>query len=64
MRKTKKNALFGRYPSCDMINNAMRFILQGKPEVAFTELAHAISKADGYFHEDVAEAVKETMGWK
>lgn len=24
----KKNAKFGRYPSCDMLNNALRFLLE------------------------------------
>lgn len=59
----KKNARFGRYPSCDLANNALRFLLQNKPEVAFKEIAHAISKAGGYFHEDIADAVKKRMGW-
>lgn len=60
----KKNARFGRYPSCDMANNALRFLLQDEPEKAFKEIAYAISKAGGYFHEDIAEAVKDKMGWR
>ncbi len=61
--KKKKNARFGRYPSCDMANNALRFLLQNKPEIAFEEIAHAIVKAGGYFHEDIADAVKKRMDW-
>ena len=63
MTTKKKNAYFGRYPSCDMCNNALRFILDGKPDLAFEEIAHAIIKADGYFHEDIAEKVREKMDW-
>ena len=63
MTTKKKNALFGRYPSCDLCNNALRFILDGKPDIAFEEIVYAISKANGYFHEDIARAVNERMGW-
>jgi len=55
MRTKKKNALFGRYPSCDLLNNALRFIKDGKPDIAAVEIVFAIEKADGYFHEDVAQ---------
>ena len=53
MRTKKRNALFGRYPSCDMLNNALRFIRDGKIDVACAEIVFAIDKAGGYFHEDV-----------
>ncbi len=61
MRIKDKNASFGRYPSCDMCNNALRFLLDGKSKEAFEEIVHAISKADGYFHADIADKVKERM---
>ena len=64
MKTKKKDAIFGRYPSCDVCNNALRFLLEGKTDVAFQEIVHAISKADGYFHEDIAEEVKRKMGWE
>ena len=63
MTTKKKNAYFGRYPSCDLCNNALRFILDGKPDLAFEEIVHAIIKANGYFHEDIAEKVREKMDW-
>lgn len=63
MNVKKKNAPFGRYPSCDLCNNALRFLLEGKPNIVFEEIVHAISKADGYFHDDIAQKVKEKMGW-
>ena len=46
----KKNAHFGRYPSCDMLNNVIRFILENKPNIALKEIVHAIFEADGYFY--------------
>lgn len=55
----KKNALFGRYPLCDMLNNALRFLMNGRPEEAVEEIALAISEADGYFHDDVAQFVED-----
>ena len=53
MRTKNKNAAFGRYPSCDMVNNAIRFILDGKLDDAISELYYAILKADGYIHSDI-----------
>ena len=58
MNVKKKNALFGRYPSCDMLNNAIRFINKGDIGSAVAEIVFAIEKADGYFHEDVAPIVE------
>lgn len=55
----KKNALFGRYPSCDMLNNALRFIRDGKTDLAVEEIVFAIDKANGYFHEDNVQFVND-----
>lgn len=59
MNIKKKNALFGKYPSCDMLNNALRFLRDGKTDCAIEEIIFAIEKADGYFHEDIADFVSE-----
>lgn len=59
MKTKKKNALFGRYPSCDMLNNALRFIRDGKTEPAVEEIIFAIEKANGYFHDDNASYVED-----
>lgn len=64
MKKKNKNAYFGRYPSCDLCNNALRLIINGKPEEAFKEIVHAIEEADGYFHDDLVDVVKDKMGWR
>lgn len=46
----------GSYPSCDMVNNAIRYILKdGDTDKAVSELVFAIQKADGYLHEDIKE---------
>ena len=55
----KKNAVFGRYPCCDMINNAIRFILKGQNDEAVEELLQTIWKANGYLHEDLKDDVQE-----
>ena len=47
----KANARFGRYPSCDLLNNALFFLFRGNPgdkESAIEEIVHAIEKAGGY----------------
>ena len=59
MLTKKKNAMFGRYPCCDMVNNAIRSIIEGKSDSAIEELLQAIYKADGYLHEDIVNKVYE-----
>ena len=63
MNVKKKNALFGKYPSCDLLNNALRFLREGNTDEAIEEIIFAIEKAGGYFHEDnvqmVADAKKQ-----
>lgn len=63
MRTKKRNALFGRYPSCDMLNNALRFIYEGKIDTACAEIVFAIDKAGGYFHEDVVPIVEKVRSY-
>ena len=55
MNIKKKNALFGKYPSCDLLNNALRFLRDWKVDAAVEEIIFAIEKADGYFHADNIE---------
>ena len=50
--------MFGRYPSCDHVNNAIRLIMKGELISAIEELFQAIIKADGYFHDDIPDAMK------
>ena len=59
----KKNSKFGRYPSCDLLNNAIRFMFEGKYDTALKEVILAIRKADGYYYEDLKPKIKEFIGW-
>lgn len=59
MRIKKRNAMFGRYPSCDMLNNALRFIHEGKIDAANAEIMFVIEGAGGYFHDDVVGIVEQ-----
>lgn len=59
MNIKKKNALFGKYPSCDLLNDALRFLRDGKVDAAVEEIIFAIEKADGYFHADNIEFVTD-----
>ena len=59
MNVKKKNALFGKYPSCDLLNNALRFLREEKTNVAIEEIIFAIEKAGGYFHEDNIQMVND-----
>lgn len=63
MFKKKRNAIFGRYPSCDMMNNALRFLYEGKIDAASAEIVFAIEKAGGYFHEDVIPIVEKVHSY-
>lgn len=60
MNTKKKNSVFGRYPSCDLLNNALRFLREGKVDVAVEEIIFAIEKADGYFHDDNVQMVEDS----
>lgn len=59
MNIKKKNAVLGKYPSCDMLNNALRFLRDGNTDCAIEEIIFAIEKADGYFHEDNVQMVTD-----
>lgn len=59
----KKNAMFGKYPSCDMLNNAIRFIRDGKTDDAVAEIIFAIEKADGYIVDDNIQFVNGVKAW-
>jgi hypothetical protein len=59
MKIKNKNAIFGKYPCCDFVNNAIRFILDGKTDAAVEELVKCIYKSNGHLHEDLQEKVNE-----
>lgn len=54
------------YPECDHLNIALRFLLK-KPEenkAAIEEIYFAIVKTNGYFYDDVKEALKENFKYQ
>jgi hypothetical protein len=57
-RIKKVNAIFGTYPCCDLLNRALRFLLDNDSVSAAKDIVLAIEKADGYFYEDVAERLR------
>lgn len=59
MLTKKRNAVFGRYPCCDMVNNAIRCILHEDKDSAIEELLQTIWKANGYLHEDLENDVQK-----
>jgi hypothetical protein len=46
-----------------MLNNALRFIYQGKIDVACSEIVFVIEKAGGYFYEDVVPIVEKVRSY-
>ena len=55
----KKRKSFGEYPACDHLNIALRKLLNNAEEnrVAIEEILFAITKSNGYFYDDVRDAV-------
>lgn len=53
MLTKKKNAIWGRYPCCDLVNCAIEDILNGKSDSAVNQLLNAIAKAGGYIYEGI-----------
>ena len=50
----KKKDPIGQYPSCDMLNNALRFLFEGDVDSnmkAIEEIMYAIIKAEGFLYE-------------
>lgn len=58
VRIKKQNAIFGRYPCCDLLNRALRYMLDNDQVKATESIVLAIEKAGGYFYDDVAERLK------
>ena len=64
----RKSKYFGRYPACDFLNRALRLLLEHPQEnrEAIEEICHAISKAGGYFYDDVNQKLADEKigGWE
>lgn len=44
-RKNKKDKIFSEYPCSVYLHNALRFITNNEPEVAYEDICHALMKA-------------------
>lgn len=44
-KQKQKDAIFSDYPCADYLHNALRFIQNGKPDVAYTEICHALLRS-------------------
>lgn len=51
MERNKAEKL-GNYPCSVYLHNALRFISEGKPQVAYDEICHAIIRSDGVLTEE------------
>ena len=62
----KQNARFGRYPSNNMLNNALRYLLREDVDIegAIQEIVYAIEKADGYITNDVEVELLKDEFWQ
>ena len=46
-KNLKTNKQLSQYPCIDYLHNALRFIAEGKPEIAYSEICNAITKSGG-----------------
>ena len=59
IRLFRKHQPYGEYPACSHLNCALRKLLCSVDEnrVAIEEIVYAITKAHGYIHDDVKDAL-------
>lgn len=66
MRMFRKQNPYGEYPACSHLNCALRKLLDRADEnrVAIEEIVYAISKSNGYIHDDIKDALtKNNVLW-
>ena len=51
-RKKQKDEMLSRYPCSAFLHNALSFISQNKPEVAYEEICYAIKRSGGVLTEE------------
>lgn len=58
-RRALKDGKFGDYPCADLLNNALRHLLKvdnnHEVDYAISEIIHCLSKANGYYHDDIVQ---------
>jgi transcriptional/translational regulatory protein YebC/TACO1 len=55
----RKRKPYGEYPACDHLNVALRYLLDSadKNRIPIEEIVYAITKSNGYFYDDVKDAL-------
>lgn len=61
MKMFRKRNPYGEYPACDHLNVALRYLLDSANEnrISIEEIVYAITKSNGYFYDDVKDALIE-----
>lgn len=57
----RKRNQYGKYPACDHLNVALRYLLDSADEnrMPIEEIVYAITKSNGYIYDDVKNALVE-----
>ena len=56
-----ENKLLNEYPCSDYLHNALRFLRQGKVDVAYDEICHTIIRSGGKLTEEEQEFMKHKV---
>ncbi len=63
-RKNKKDKIFSEYPCSVYLHNALRFITNNKPDVAYEDICHALMKAGDELSDEEKRILKEIQANK
>ena len=67
-RRAIKDECFGEYPCADYLNNALRHLLKVEKnrevDCAISEIIHCLSKANGYYYDDIAQTLYKNEKWQ
>lgn len=67
-RQALKDGKFGYYPCADLLNNALRHLLKVEKnhevDCAISEIIHCLSKANGYYYDDIVQMLCKDEKWQ
>lgn len=67
-RRAIKDGKFGYYPCADLLNNALRHLLKVEKnhevDCAVSEIIHCLSKANGYYYDDIVQMLCKDEKWQ
>ena len=55
----KKDKIFSEYPCVDYLHNALRFLSNGEPDVAYEEICHALIRSGAELQPEEMEKFKK-----